>query len=103
MIKIENENEHGFGRPYVVKHKGIYKMFYSIRVKEKGYRLGYAESVDGYEWVRKDELMNLDVSENDFDNEMICYSAVIEINNKLVMFYNGNNFGKSGLGYAIYE
>jgi len=103
VIKIENENEHGFGRPYIVKHKGIYKMFYSIRVKEKGYRLGYAESVDGYEWVRKDELMNLDVSENDFDNEMICYSAVIEINNKLVMFYNGNNFGKSGLGYAIYE
>ena len=99
-INIEKENEHGFGRPYVIKHNGLYKMFYSIRVKQLGYRLGYAESVDGVQWVRKDDKMNLDVSEDGFDNEMICYSSVIEINGKLVMFYNGNGFGKTGFGYA---
>lgn len=99
-IKIENENEHGFGRPYVIEHNGIYKMFYSIRVKHFGYRLGYAESIDGINWNRKDNLMNLDVSEDGWDSEMIAYSAVVEINNKLVMFYNGNGFGKTGFGYA---
>jgi hypothetical protein len=99
-IKIEKENEHGFGRPYVIKHNGLYKMFYSVRVKKLGYRLGYAESVNGLHWVRKDNEMNLNVSEDGFDNEMICYSSVIEINGKLIMFYNGNDFGKTGFGYA---
>ncbi len=102
-IKIEKSNEHGFGRPYVIKHAGIYKMFYSIRIKHKGYRLGYAESNDGIEWIRKDNKMNLDISKDDFDNEIICYSSVIEINGKLVMFYNGNGFGKTGFGYALLE
>jgi hypothetical protein len=99
-IKIQSNEEHGFGRPYVLKHKGIYKMFYSIRVKGLGYRLGYAESNNGHDWIRKDTELNLDVSEMDFDNEMICYSAVLELNGKLVMFYNGNGFGKTGFGYA---
>lgn len=102
-ISIENDGEHGFGRPYVILQKDIYKMFYSIRLKGKGYRLGYAESNDGKEWVRKDELMNLDISKYGFDSEMICFSAVIEIKNKLIMFYNGNKFGKDGLGYAVLE
>ena len=102
-IEITHENEHGFGRPYVIKHQGIYKMFYSIRIKKIGYRLGYAESKNGIDWIRKDELINLDVSANGFDNDMICYSAVLEINNQLVMFYNGNDFGKTGFGYAVLE
>lgn len=99
-IKIEKDDEYGFGRPYVIKHNGIYKMFYSIRKKELGYRLGYAESLDGIHWIRKDELMNLDVSDSGWDSEMIAYTAVIENNGKLIMFYNGNGFGKTGFGYA---
>jgi len=99
-IKIENEKEHGFGRPYVIKHKGIYKMFYSIRVKKLGYRLGYAESLDGTHWVRKDNELNFNVSKDGFDEGMICYSSVIDIGGKLMMFYNGNSFGKTGFGYA---
>jgi hypothetical protein len=99
-IKIEKETEHGFGRPYVIKQNGKYKMFYSIRVKEIGYRLGYAESDNGKEWIRKDDLMNLKISQVGFDNKMICYSSVIEINGKLIMFYNGNDFGKTGFGFA---
>ena len=99
-IKIQNDNEHGFGRPYVIKHKGIYKMFYSIRVKHLGYRLGYAQSTDGLNWTRMDHKMNLDVSKDGWDSDMIAYSAVIELKGKLIMFYNGNGFGKTGFGYA---
>jgi hypothetical protein len=102
-IEIEKDNEHGFGRPYVIKHQGVYKMFYSIRVKHLGYRLGYAESCDGFDWVRMDEKMNLDVSKDGWDSEMIAFSAVMDINGKLVMFYNGNGFGKTGFGYAELE
>jgi sucrose-6-phosphate hydrolase SacC (GH32 family) len=99
-IDIENEHEHGFGRPYVIKDNNMYKMFYSIRVKHKGYRLGYAESLDGIHWERKDNEIGIDVSEKGWDSEMICYSAVITIHGKTYMFYNGNEFGKTGFGYA---
>ena len=99
-IQIENSNEHGFGRPFVVSNDKNYKMYYSIRIKDLGYRLGYAESKNEIDWVRKDYLMNLDVSQNDFDDKMICYSSIIEIDDKIIMFYNGNDFGKTGFGYA---
>lgn len=99
-IKIEKDTEHGFGRPYVIRHQGMYKMFYSIRMKHLGYRLGYAESNNGIDWCRKDKLMNLDVSRDGWDSEMIAYSSVIDLDGKLIMFYNGNGFGKTGFGYA---
>jgi len=99
-IKIENNIEHGFGRPYVIKSDNIYKMFYSIRKKHLGYRLGYAESYDGIYWERKDHEIGIDVSENGWDSKSICYSSVINFQNKVYMFYNGNDFGKTGVGYA---
>jgi len=30
----------------------------------------------------------------------VCYPFIVENNNNLVMFYNGNSFGKTGIGYA---
>lgn len=102
-IDIESEDEHGFGRPYIIKEKDFYRMFYSIRKKRKGYRLGYAESKDGISWTRKDNEIGIDVSESGWDSEMICYSAVVKVKDKVYMFYNGNGFGKTGFGYAVLE
>jgi predicted GH43/DUF377 family glycosyl hydrolase len=102
-IKIENEDEHGFGRPYVTKVNDLYKMHYSIRRRSVGYRLGYAESQDGIRWTRKDDLLGLDVSEQGWDSEAIMYSAVIEVKGNTYMFYNGNDFGGSGFGLAILD
>ena len=62
-IDVEHYNEHGFGRPFVFRHDGIYKMIYSIRINGVGYRLGYAESKDGISWNRMDDKMNFDVAE----------------------------------------
>ena len=99
-IAIESDREHGFGRPYVVKDGDIYRMFYSIRLKHLGYRMGYAESKDGINWVRKDVEMNLDVSPNGWDSEIVCYPAVVKVKDKICLFYNGNGFGKTGFGWA---
>ena len=99
-IDMESPEEHGFGRPYVIRDKGLYKMFYSKRVKHLGYRMGYAESKDGIEWVRKDSQMDLDVSESGWDSEMVCYPSLVKHNDRWIMFYNGNGFGKTGFGYA---
>jgi len=77
-------------------------MFYSYR-GEKPYRIGYAESNDGITWIRKDDEIGIDVSQEGWDSEMIEYPFVIEHNNKQILFYNGNEYGKTGLGYAVLE
>lgn len=100
-IDFKNTDEHAFGRPFLIKDKGIYKMFYSIRTKSKGYRPGYAESKDGIKWIRKDEEIGIDVSKNGWDSQMIAYLSVVKYKDKVYMFYNGNNFGEAGFGYAV--
>jgi sucrose-6-phosphate hydrolase SacC (GH32 family) len=105
IIPIKNPDEHGFGRPYVIQNKnGLYQMFYSIRRKSfHAYRLGYAESVDCINWRRHDKQLNLDVTYKSFDSEAIMYAAPFCINEKLYIFYNGNNFGLDGIGLAVLE
>jgi hypothetical protein len=102
-LDTASEDEHGFGRPWVIKDGGIYKMWYSIRTKSKGYRIGYAESPDGLNWERKDSEAGIDVSDSGWDSEMVCMASIIDIKGKRYMFYNGNNYGKTGFGVAVLE
>ncbi|MEO6721262.1 MAG: hypothetical protein ABIN67_12905 [Ferruginibacter sp.] len=100
------------GRPTVFFENGIYKMYYSYRKiadyrtnRDKAYRLGYAESFDGIVWEKMNELVGIKMSANvsDWDHQMIAYCHVLVLEDKKLMIYNGNGFGKSGIGYAIYE
>jgi hypothetical protein len=69
----------------------------------KSYRLGYAESNDGITWTRKDSSVGITRSETGWDSEMICYSHVVDHGGRRYLFYNGNGFGQSGIGYAILD
>lgn len=104
-IAITEPDEHGFGRPYVIaKPGGGYRMFYSVRRRSFGaYRLGYAESDDGHVWKRMDDRLNLDVTADSFDSDAIMYAAPIQIDGKLYVFYNGNEFGRDGFAVAVME
>jgi predicted GH43/DUF377 family glycosyl hydrolase len=103
-LDLCDPDEHGFGRPFVVKENGLYKLFYSIRRRSlAAYRLGYAESTDGINWQRRDHELGLDVSKEGWDSEAIMYSAVITVRDRTYMFYNGNNFGETGFGVALLE
>jgi hypothetical protein len=101
-MPITEKDEHGFGRPWVVKRgPNDYQLFYSIRRRSvSAYRLGYAESKDGISWLRKDDEIGLAVSPGEFDSEAIMYSAVMSVGDKTYCFYNGNNFGERGFGVA---
>jgi hypothetical protein len=99
-LEFKNEDEHGFGRPFVFKEDDMYKMFYSIRTYSRGYYIGYAESKDGINWDRKDELAGIEPAENSWDDTNLSYPYLFKHKQNRYMFYNGNGCGKSGFGYA---
>lgn len=101
VLDFASEDEHAFGRPWVLKDADGYRMFYSVRSHSKGYRLGYAESPDGQAWTRLDDQVGIDVSPDGWDSEMIQYSSVVTVEGRTYMFYNGNNCGQTGFGYAV--
>lgn len=97
-----------FARPWVIKDNGIYKMWFSSRgpvcYREKDgqhYVLDYAESLDGKIWERKTAQFKLIGDSDGWDAEMTAYATVIKGKDKYYMLYNGNQFGKTGLGYAV--
>jgi hypothetical protein len=100
-IDVAHEDEHGFGRPWVVPMDRGYEMFYSVRRRSlMAYRLGYATSRDGLEWRRDDAGLGLDVSPEGFDSGAIMYAAVITVEGRTYCFYNGDVFGRQGFALA---
>jgi hypothetical protein len=94
-------DEYRIGRPFVIRHDDLYRMFYCAGSQRRGYRLGYAESADGLRWDRKDdELRGLDVSASGWDSQMVAFPSVVTCGARTYLFYNGNNYGESGVGYA---
>ena len=96
-------------RPAIIREGALYRMWFSYRgsVGYRGgpgsYRIGYAESADGRYWNRRDEAAGLGVSAAGWDSEMVEYCSVVDVDGRRLMFYNGNGFGRTGIGYAIWS
>ncbi len=104
-VDYSDSFEYAISVPRVIREKDIYKMWFCSRATkdEPKYRIRYAESMDGVSWIRKDSEINLDLSESDWDSEMICYPYIFDHKGKRYMLYNGNGYGKTGFGLAIME
>ncbi len=102
-INYACEDEHAFGKPFIFDEDGHQRMFYSVRTRSKDYRLGYAESTDGHNWIRQDDKIGIDVSPSGWDSQMLAYACVLRHKERVYMFYNGNNCGETGFGYAELE
>lgn len=92
--------ERNICRPSILKEDSLYKMWYGVNSGE-GYRIGYAESADGYEWVRRDSQAGLDVSPYGWDSKSTAYPWVFAHGEKKYMLYNGNDQGRDGVGLAV--
>lgn len=97
-------------RPAVIKENGLYRMWYCFRGsidyrtnKDQSYRLGYAESGDGIKWIRKDDVVGIERSTEGWDSIMMEYCCVYEHKGRKYMLYNGNGFGETGFGYAVFD
>lgn len=93
-------------RPAVLKIAERYHMWFCYRGShdfrdgEAAYRIGYAHSDDLTRWTRDDSKAGIGPSEHGWDSKMIAYPAVVMVNDRTYMFYNGNGFGVEGFGYA---
>jgi predicted GH43/DUF377 family glycosyl hydrolase len=96
-------------RPTVVFRDGAYHMWFCYRGSEDfrggggSYRIGYARSKNGTDWVRDDDHAGIAPSAEGWDSTMVAYPQVIDTPKGLTMFYNGNGFGTSGIGYALWQ
>jgi hypothetical protein len=100
-IDYANEGEYAISRPSVMHDIDRWRMWYSYR--GNGYRIGYAESHDGKNWVRNDNQVGITVSSTGWDSEMIEYPFVFDHQGQRYMLYNGNGYGKTGFGLATLE
>jgi predicted GH43/DUF377 family glycosyl hydrolase len=100
VLVPRGDDEYGFGRPRVLFNRDSYTMFYSIRTKSKGYQMGLARSHMGLDWVRCDEQVGIEPGPEEWDNQTVEYAAVFEHGDNLLMFYNGNDSGRTGFGLA---
>ena len=98
-VNFQRPGEYALARPCVVKDGNRYKMWYSYR--SESYRIGYAESLDGTRWIRKDQEAGIDVAGSGWDSEMIEYPSVFDHQGERYMLFNGNDYGKSGFGLAV--
>ena len=106
-ISLEG-NEGGISQACVRKLKnGNLEMHFSSRGKvdyrrniANSYRIRRALSRDGKTWERSSRVC-VDVSSEGWDSEMAAYPYIISYKNLDYLFYNGNGFGATGIGFAI--
>jgi hypothetical protein len=93
--------------PTVVKIRSRYHMFFCYResfdfrkAKGRGYRVGHAWSDDLSSWTRDDDTPKLEGTPGAWDSDMQCYPHAFDLDGKVYLLYNGNEFGRHGFGLA---
>ncbi len=100
VLHPEIVGEQALARPSVLV-EGTYRMWFAAR--GDNYTIGYAESRDGLTWTRNDAAYGLPPSAAGWDSEMTCYPCAFRHRGRLYLAYNGNQYGRSGFGLAVWE
>ena len=100
-LDFRDEAEYAIARPCVLKDGELYRMWYPYR--GEFYRIGYAESRDGLSWTRRDDQSGIEPSAEGWDSEMIEYPVIFDMDGQRHMLFNGNAYGKTGVGWAVLQ
>jgi hypothetical protein len=101
VIDFDGPDEYAICRPCLVKDAGGYRMWFCAR--GTSYRIWEARSDDGIVWERRRDAPAIDVSASGWDSEMTAYPCVFDHHDVRYMFYEGNGFGRTGFGLAVWE
>lgn len=107
---IESHNAmEAFSHPTVIKAGNTFHLWYCHRGSKDyrdgagAYRIGYGQSKDGITFTRHDSLSGIELgTDGEWDAKQLCYPYVLQLDGQVIMFYNGNSFGQTGIGWAIY-
>jgi hypothetical protein len=100
-LDYASASEHAFARPSVVRDEDRYRMWFAVRGER--YHIGYASSLDGVHWTRADGESGLTPDGHDWESEMVEYPYVFDWAGRRYMLYNGNGYGRTGVGLAVQE
>jgi hypothetical protein len=87
-----------FSRPSVVEVQDHFLLAYSVRGNKTKYRIGFGIIEDGSHIVR--QIAIYPTSTSTWESEMVEYPCLVSHKDSIFMFYNGNGYGKSGIGLA---
>ncbi len=90
-----------FSKYCVIRDPECYRMWYGHR--GEFYRIGYAESLDGLTWTRRDDQVGIAPSVDGWDAESLCYPCVFDHDGQRFLLYNGRRYGATGFGLAVSE
>jgi hypothetical protein len=97
---VPQSGEYRIGRPRVYRIAGKYAMYFTKGTRSGAYLPGVAYSSNGVDWIRRDDELGIALSESGWDSRMLCYPALIQHRDTILMFYNGNDMGVDGFGVA---
>lgn len=102
IITNDKENsEYRIGRPRVYRLNDQYIMNFTYGTLDDRYKAGQATSDDGVSWVRNDAQLGIETSQEGWDSKHLSYPCILTTKQgKAFMFYNGNDMGVDGFGYA---
>lgn len=104
------DRQAGLARPWVLGNGTAQRMWFCHRGSHgfrvpagETYRLQAARTMDGRSWLRDegDLRWSNPPLPSDWDGWMQAYPCVLPWQDGLVMFYNGNDFGRGGFGWAV--
>ncbi|MEZ0168397.1 hypothetical protein [Microvirga sp. TS319] len=100
-VGFDAADEYALARPSVVKVGSSLLMCFAHRGNR--YLIGGAVSRNGLQWTRMDTDLGLGLSADGWDSEMTCYPALFWFHGKLWLLYNGNGYGATGFGIAVWD
>jgi hypothetical protein len=101
VVGFASHDEYALARPTVARVGNTLLMCFACR--GRSYRIGAASSQDGESWTRQDHILGLLPGGDVWESEMTCYPALFWHGDRLWLAYNGNGYGASGFGLAVWE
>ena len=98
LIPYELGTAQAFSRPSIVEFKERNLMAYSFRGAQDKYKIGFVWLDDFSTATQLGGLTAFLPSDSEWENEMVEYPSLFVHHSKLFMLYNGNNYGKTGIG-----
>lgn len=102
--EIDRENA-AANYPVVWRDGQLFRCLYcAIGTRWGAYSIAEAVSRDGYEWYRgaggDDNLSLAPLEDDSWEGRMTCYPSLVFESGQVRMYYNGNGYGRTGIGMA---